>query len=124
MPFALFSNWNISGKNCNSKTLLTTFAIYSKPNEVIIENPRYEHIPIPGVQFGFIGLESRKTWHGSPNVKVRGTTNIVMQSMNEDRTQPGLQGTAMGDRTGQYTVILYISLVTIGKHFELIFDFR
>ena len=58
-----------------------------KPNEVIIEYPGYEHIPIPGVQFGFIGLGSRKTWHGSPDVQVRGTANIVMQSMNEEKQE-------------------------------------
>lgn len=58
-----------------------------KPNEVIIENAGYEHTPIPGVQFGFIGLGSRKTWHGSPDVQVRGTANIVIQSMNVEKRE-------------------------------------
>lgn len=47
-----------------------------KSNEVVLEN-RYREIltnnPTPEITFNNIGIGSLKTWHGTPDVRVRGT---------------------------------------------------
>ncbi len=62
------------------------------PGEVVLEKDTYKQLlskkPINGVHVGTIGLGSTKTWHGTPDVRVRGTNIVVSgMEMEEDETE-------------------------------------
>ena len=55
----------------------------SRANEVILEK-RYSCIPKPaGLRCDYLGMGSLSTWHGTPDVRVKGADVVIVESGDE-----------------------------------------
>ena len=75
----------------------------SKPNEIILETAAYkcllEKTPLRGIRHGYTGIGSLETWHGSPDLLVRGTSFVVtsmgdVEDEDESDDEPESDGTS------------------------------
>lgn len=87
--------WDSDKKSLESNITIQlcsqNFKQICKPNEVILEKAGYGiklmSSPVPGIQAEYIGIGSVNIWHGSPDLRVRGTNIVVRRTKEEEEEE-------------------------------------